>query len=129
MEKCTNDALAITEPSVTNRFASRKRADAHVTDRERALVIALYADVARRQAAVLRPGGELARLEAGLPIRTSRLVLADPLAVQPVLHVGRARPDARAVPLLGRLHDARRRGIERVVGAGRRQPALAVRMA
>src|SRR6185437_14890646 len=84
-------------------------------------MVALDADVAAVCHAVLRPILELARRDAGIPIRTPELVLDDFLAVEPVLHMRAVDDDARRVPFVGGRYLPARYGIERVVG---RRPTI-----
>src|SRR5947207_3756490 len=92
-------------------------------------MVALYRDVASRGFAVIRIGGELAGLHFFQPVRASDFVLEQLLTIEPVLDGVAVGHDQSRVPLVGGLHDTGRRRIERVVGASRSQPALAVGMA
>src|SRR2546426_5698618 len=71
----------------------------------------LEADVPLGIAAVVRVRGELARLDARLPVRTAELVLNDLDAVEPVLDVVPVHHETDLVPLTRGLHEAGGRGI------------------
>src|SRR2546426_2891740 len=88
----------------------------------------LEADVPLGIAAVVRVRGELARLDARLPVRTAELVLNDLDAVEPVLDVVPVHHETDLVPLTRGLHDAGGRGIQPVVRSGRGEARLAVGM-
>src|SRR3989442_2220141 len=88
----------------------------------------LEADVPLGIAAVVRVRGELARLDARLPVRTAELVLNDLDAVEPVLDVVPVHHETDLVPLTRGLHDAGGRGIQPLVRSGRGEARLAVGM-
>src|SRR5207247_6184746 len=88
----------------------------------------LEADVPLGIAAVVRVRGELARLDARLPVRTAELVLNDLDAVEPVLDVVPVHHETDLVPLTRGFHDASGRRIQPVVRSGRGEARLAVGM-
>src|SRR5438093_12921011 len=88
-------------------------ANAHVADREHAIVVPLNANVAAPRPPVVPIRGKLARLDLRFPIGTPQLVLEQLLSVEPMLDVRASRHDPGRVPFARRLHDSRGRGIQR----------------
>src|SRR5437867_10425119 len=88
----------------------------------------LEADVPLGIAAVVRVRGELAFLDARLPVRTAELVLNDLDAVEPVLYVVPVQRETERVPLTRGFHDVSGRRIQPVVRSGRGEARLAVGM-
>src|ERR1700733_2273738 len=89
-------------------------------------MIALQPDEPAGCEPVVGVRGELARGDARLPVRALELVLDDLAAIQPVLDMVALHEQARFVPMIERVHDTGGRRIQREVGAGGRETALAV---
>jgi hypothetical protein len=77
-------------------------------------MVALQGEVALARQAVVRPHGELARLDLRLPVRTPELILQEFEAVEPVLDVRAPGDDPRGVPVADGLEMSRGRRIEAI---------------
>src|SRR4051794_34010702 len=103
-----------------------KLANPDIAERERALMIALQADVADLGPAELRPCLELGRRHLRFPIRTPQFVLDGLEAVEPMFDVRSFGDDPREIPVANRFQVAGGRRVQAISGGGTGQTCFVV---